>query len=254
MIFSMIKKDWFTHVVKVFRQKKTRKFLIILLAIDLFFVPIHFIHSFTDSLNSDFFNIKTDLGLAESFGYLKWILCIFLLYKLRKIESSRLYYIWMVIFLYIWLDDMFRGHERLGWHIANLLDGEVMGLRPQPAGEFLALMFSGLAILVAVGLSFFYGSKFFKKFSFGMILIFFILGFFVIGLDAIHTMNSSDSNYDFWMGLLENGGEMLVSSFVVAYIYGTYHHRLRKWKRGSKDFKNIEIKSGWKNSTEEISF
>jgi|GEM_PF-3762831 len=83
-------------IKKINLPKKALKILVILLSADIFFVLLHLTHKvarlldmFT-TIRKDVFNISMDLGLAESFQYVKeyWIIILFawLIFSTLKVK------------------------------------------------------------------------------------------------------------------------------------------------------------------------
>ena len=69
---------------RLFNDSKTNKLLIILLALDLAFVAIHYVNALTNLLNSEKFSIGIDNGYAEIFQYFKFAAIIILFAFLIK--------------------------------------------------------------------------------------------------------------------------------------------------------------------------
>jgi len=125
---------------------------------------------------------------------------------------------WITLFLFLFLDDAFSLHERIGGQIKEGLGLErALGLRSQDYGE---LLFMGVARVVIFGgiiLSYIKGSPKFKKFSADMIVLFIGLVFFGVFFDMVHSLARHVQWLNIILGTIEDGGEMIIVSMMTWY-------------------------------------
>lgn len=206
-----------------------RTLLLILLSVDFAFILInvvavvakdaHLISSVPTMLK-----ITEDRALPEDFNYLKWlVICVALVWtSLRDRWLAPV--LWAVVFLIILVDDSFQLHERVGsslsgWfelHDSALFDGKDIG----ELAVFAAMGLLSLSIVAVLLRQRDHASRLLSR---RYLLIVLILGFFGVGIDAVHSViahqtygTSITTVLSQLLGMVEDGGEMLVASLAVA--------------------------------------
>ena len=128
--------------------------------------------------------------------------------------------VWSVLFIYLLLDDSLQMHERYGGYIAkNSNFAPFAGLRPKDFGE---LVVSGIcAATFLTFLSWFYvrGSEAFKYATRHLLSLLVALAFFGILVDMAHIAFGQYGYVNHLLGVLEDGGEMVVMSFITWYVF-----------------------------------
>lgn len=194
-----------------------RNFLLLLLAIDFILMLFHIFHNYSPFLNSEMFSIAKDQGIAEIFGYLKWILIVVGLIIIRKQENERRYLSWALLFIYLLTDDAFSLHERVGYHIEKLISLTFFGLNGQNVGELLYFTCVGIPIIGWLIFNYWKGGALYKQFSRNLIALFCLLVFFGVFIDLGRTIFPKNHFYAL-IDLLEDGGELIVASFILSFI------------------------------------
>jgi hypothetical protein len=185
--------------------------LLWLLAGDLVLIGLHL--AYAESSKS-MLSIERDKGYAESFQYLKelWIVLTLLWMALRP--AGRLHAVIAGVFCYLLIDDAFSIHEKYGRKLASYLGvGPMFRLRGQDFGEFAIFAVVGLVSLAAIGLAFRLGSARFRLEAAFLVAALGALAFFGVVMDMLHVM-FKDGMLNQPLGLVEDGGEMLVMSFI----------------------------------------
>jgi len=205
--------------MKNIKEHNASLILIILLCIDLVFILLHFLNSATPFLNHYKFSLCKDMGYPEIYQYLKWFCIMILLVYISVSRKSYSYVIWVLVFTYFLFDDALKIHERAASYMVRHLNlTPVFGLKPHPFGELSFSLVVGILFLFLVLWAYIHGSQAFKKISQDMLILIFALFFFGVVVDVIHTINFGKYIY-FVLGVLEDGGEMLVASLILWYVF-----------------------------------
>ena len=126
------------------------------------------------------FSLQADLGLSETFQYVKEVWIVILLVMVAIGQRKWVYGSWACLFLYLLLDDSLQIHENLGVCLAEHFTLEpLLGLRARDFGE------------IAVS------------------------AFFGIFVDMLHVALPDVPG----LAVLEDGGEMVVMSLIVWYVF-----------------------------------
>lgn len=189
-----------------------------MVAIDIVFVVISAsedIRGFQDRLH-----VSHDNGLAEHFQYLKWsALAIVLGYRAIVLRSP-MHGAWAILFLYLLIDDSQQIHERFGEQIANAWQLHPMfGLRARDFGELIVTAIAAVPLALVIGAAYVFSGRRARIFCRTMVLLLIALAFFGVVLDLIDIATPRR-----WLqlacGVIEDGGEMIVASLMVAYGVG----------------------------------
>lgn len=198
------------------------RLLLFLFCGDLIFGVLHLLNERTALLNVPRLSLELDQGYPEMYQYLKffWTGAILTVYAFKV--SSWHYLTWTSVFAYFLLDDSLRVHERLGRHVAKALDfAPIGGLRLQDYGEAIV---SGVAAVVLLGplvLAYRNGPVRFRKLTHDLGLLVLMMAFFGVFMDAVDVTITEqvDEFIHFLMGMFEDGGEMLVASLLLWYVF-----------------------------------
>ncbi|MBW4538808.1 MAG: hypothetical protein KME43_06615 [Myxacorys chilensis ATA2-1-KO14] len=168
--------------------------------------------------SSNPYSIETDRGFAEFFQYMKEYWCVLLLGLIVVKKRSPLYLSWMLLFLYLLIDDSTSFHEEVGLYISNSLGFiPLFGLRGQDFGEVLVTASVSLFLLGYIAIAYRLGDHLFRKASKYLIAMLFALAAFGVLLDLIHIM--APVEFSGKLGLLEDGGEMIVMSAMTTFVF-----------------------------------
>jgi hypothetical protein len=214
--FSFLKLSFRTMLVRLLLVDLT---LILLNIVAVFAFKAHLIAEVPELLK-----VTHDLSLPEDFNYLKWALIATALFWMAYRDRWLTPFLWGIIFVMILLDDAFQIHEMLGHDVsleANLPSTSL--LIADDLGELLVFAFMGLVALGIAVTSFAQKGAFSRTMTIRYVLIVIGLGFFGVGIDAFHQMvvhlvtdTALETILPQMMGLVEDGGEMLVGSLALA--------------------------------------
>ncbi|HEX4857048.1 MAG TPA: hypothetical protein VFV28_09555, partial [Limnobacter sp.] len=199
--------------------------LILLLSADLLFMGLHVVNTITPGWQYPLLNIEKEGGYPELFQYLKyfWTSLLFILLARRQRQFS--YLAWAALFTYLLLDDALTIHERLGGQIAASLDLQpAFGVRPQDLGELLCNLSAGALLVLPLAWSYMKGSAEFRSTSKLVGMLVALLACFGVLVDFAHMMVHTGWKLKFAIAMLEDGGEMLAASLLVALVYSLGLH------------------------------
>ncbi|OKH37524.1 hypothetical protein NIES2119_12495 [[Phormidium ambiguum] IAM M-71] len=204
-----------------FTNQSIRLFYLFLVT-DIAFMLLHLIHHYTGLITNSAFSLETDRGFAEVFQYIKeyWIaiILVFLAVKTRMF----LYGSWSLLFFYLLLDDAGKIHERLGTVFTKQLAIPGMfNLRGQDFGELLVISIVVVVFLTLITITYRFGDATARKVSKHLIMMMFALAFCGVILDLFHIAASSPG-LDPILMLLEDGGELVIMSFIAGYILSLF--------------------------------
>jgi hypothetical protein len=206
--------------IKNFNEQSATLFLALLLCADFMFIALHSISDLTPYLNNEFFYLGNDAGYPEFYQYIKWLWIIILLIHISKIRGSFRYVTWALVFTYFLFDDALRLHEIVGDFIERNLDlSPPFGLRLQDIGELVVSASVGMILLSFVTLAYLNGEEAFKKMSQDMLLLILALVFFGVGVDMAHVAIKLGWKVRFVLGVIEDGGEMVIASLILWYVF-----------------------------------
>lgn len=189
-------------------------------------VHFHLIDAVPDSLK-----ITHDWALPEEFNYFKWAVIVVSLLWLAVRDHWFAPACWAVIFMMILADDAFQFHEWFGDVMSRALPSSAY-FSGADFGELLAFGAMGLAA-VAVAVVLFLRSRAAGRaltLRYGLLIL--LLGGFGVGVDAVHQFISQftlgmsvETLVSQIFGMIEEGGEMIVASFMVAMTLTSGHLR-----------------------------
>lgn len=189
------------------------------LSADIVFIVLHILYK-TYILNSSYFSLKRDLGYAEFFQYTKflWVI-ILLIYIIRKTGVWQ-YISWLAVFTYFLADDAFQLHENIGMSIAGNLDFVApFNLRLQDVGELTVFAIAGMVLAALLAWSYWKGSQTFKNITIDLLILTAILAFFGIFVDAAEIGVDLGLFIKETLGLIDDGGELIVVSVMLWYVF-----------------------------------
>jgi hypothetical protein len=196
------------------------KLLFLCLATDAGFIFVHLIHWQTSVADSHLFSIEADRGYAEVFQYIKEYWTVLLLGLIALQRRSVLYLSWALLFFYLLLDDSLHIHERLGdLASTKLAFSNLFSMRATELGELVISGLVGFFFLVVIAISYHFGNSKFRKISQRLIVLLLALVVFGIALDVVHSLLKLTA-INMLIGLLEDGGEMLVMSVIISFVFG----------------------------------
>lgn len=191
--------------------------------IDIAFIGAHIIFT-AMGLRVPLLNIEVDGSYPEFFQYIKWFWLLYLSLVLSVRRKQKSFIFLAVIFLILLIQDSFRIHESYGSQIAANLNMEpVLGLGLQDYGEAVVMLITGAISLSLWMLSYRFVSleqRYIVAVT-GRLLL--LVGAFSVVADMLHEMMTRVGRLAYVsMGVIEDGGEMLLLSILVGLfvVYG----------------------------------
>lgn len=193
--------------------------LLLLLSADVAFVLAHFFLAI-GLLNDPLFSLEKDRGYSEFFQYVKILAIVALLFAVFARTKTIGFGVWALLFFYLLLDDALQIHEVFGGHIATGLNFvPAMGLRAQDFGEVAVSAIAAALFLPAIAFFYIRGTGQFRKASRYLLLLFVALAFFGIFIDLLHVSVKMGWRITWLLGVIEDGGEMVIVSIMVWYVF-----------------------------------
>jgi len=193
--------------------------LFLLLAIDITLIVldvINFYHPFRDS---NLYDIETNDSYAEDFQNFKWVLMIIALAVLSLSTNNKKYLAWILVFVFLFLEDVFRIHQTLGIFFYHAF-GMTSGQRGGKIMELFAAAFLGFIFFAPVTEAYKKGDAVFRKHSKIMAILLALFLFCAIVIDQVHRLAIVSYNwkYNVVVGILEDGGELITESLLAGYL------------------------------------
>lgn len=196
------------------------KLLLGLILIDLFILGLNFYNSWIpDEQWNPFFALANDDSLGELVQYFKWFSITAIFVYLAVKRSSICYLAWALIFLYLLLDDWLGIHENVGAYLMqNFSFATPGGLRLQDIGELAVSAIAGSFLLIVSVWAYIKSDDFYKITTHSMLYLFIALVFFGVFIDVVAVMTYTGNISAFLFDVVEDGGEMIVASFMLWFI------------------------------------
>ncbi|MGM1030775.1 MAG: hypothetical protein ACQEWM_13030 [Actinomycetota bacterium] len=201
----------------VVSSRSARTLLLILLGTDLFYIVRHIVAVQTDGSFLHFLN--TGHGYPEAFQTLQWLWCIGLLLLMVVVLRRWAYAALLPLFAFLLLTDTFGLHERYGRELSEALGLEpAFGLRAQDFGEMIVFVGAALVTIPIALAGLWLASRVDRRHFLRIAGLLAVLIFFGVVLDAVHIIVGDGGDGDVF-NLLEDGGEMIAASLLVAYLF-----------------------------------
>jgi hypothetical protein len=199
-------------------EHSTSLLLLLILSADLIYIALHIINGVAPLPNTFMFNITKDHSYAEMYQYIKFFWVIILFVYILKSTKCYSYISWILVFTYFLFDDCLRIHELFGQYIANSFNfNPPLHFRPQDLGELAASGLAGAFLSVNLVSSYIYGSHAFRKVSVDILILVIALAFFGVFVDVAKHAFNLGRVVSFGLGIVEDGGEMVVVSLILWY-------------------------------------
>lgn len=167
------------------------------------------------------FLVSEERGFAELFQYGKIGFGILLLTLLAARRASLSALMWALVLMLVLLDDSLALHEQGGVYLERAMGLRSFGpLRANQVGEVIA--FAGLAVccLTAVAIGWRHADGEDRRLTRTLLVWFSALAFCAVVLDAVASFTRR-SRFGGGFAVLEDGGEMIVMSFLVMSVWAT---------------------------------
>lgn len=194
----------------------------LLLVTDAFLIGLHLLHLYSGSFRDKYFSIEQNRGLGESFQYVKLFWMAVALTALATRRRSWLYLGWAALSAWMLTDDSFEVHENVGrWLGERWALPAVMGLRGSDLGELLFWGAVGFLLLAWIGLAHRRSPVAARSASRTLFFLLIALVFVGAGVDVVHVIVErllDSSALNAVLGVVEDGGEMVVVSFMTWFV------------------------------------
>jgi hypothetical protein len=190
-----------------------------LLGIDAVFMVLYVVHARSGRLPDGLFSLDVERSLAAWYQFGKTAaVCAALVVLAERIRSAVLV-LWAAVFLYALVDDVFELHEGAGRFAQDHLGvGGVAELSGEDLGQLLFAVVVGVALLTSLLYLHARSSGQARRLSLGLLLLGALFVGFAVGVDAVHAALLTWS-IGTRLILLEEGGELVVMSLVLAYAW-----------------------------------
>lgn len=200
---------------------RLRRLLWLLIVVDLALIALSVVISYTPSIEFDElwnrFLLGRDHGVPESLNHLKWLAVAILLGWTARSRRSVLFAALSWLFVITFLDDFLLLHENWGVRLADSLGfGDELLLRARDFGELAVWAVLGLIGFVPVVWSYTRSTGIDRREGGSMIALYIGLIFFAVILDMVHIAIPEQRDAKIIVATLEDGGEMLIGSVMVA--------------------------------------
>lgn len=205
--------------MKLTPRKPADILLGLFISTDMLLIIAHILFLTTATVYDDNYSILMGRGFGETFQYFKayWVALMFGWLVLVTREAS--YLAWAAVFTYFGLDDLLELHEEVGLDLAIRYDfPAILGQRSDDLGEWTVFAVAGAVLLTVLAFAYYRGSTSFRERSWSMLRFSALLAFFGIVVDAIHIL-FLETVADDPLGIIEDGGEMIVLSVVCWYVF-----------------------------------
>ncbi len=205
--------------------------LMVMLAIDVGLILAYAFQARLPLLRTGLFDIDAQFSLSSVLNFAQFAAMVFFLSEIKYNRRDRAFDFWKYLFLYILADDIFEISEHAGRILGELFSFETLfGLAPADYGKFAFAIGGGLAVSAFLGYLLRRSSREFVSASFAIFVMLSCFAFFAVVFDVIHAVFDKDPRLGFAFGILEEGGEMIVLSFMTAYLF--YLWQVSRARRG----------------------
>lgn len=193
--------------------------LFILLALDIILIVFDIINFYKPFPNPDLYDIETNDSYAEDFQNFKWIIMIMALVMISLFRKQWHYAAWILVFIFLFLEDVFRIHQALGTFFYSAFSMS-SGQRGGKIMELFSALFLGFIFLTPAFKAYQKGDAIFKKHSKAMFVLLLMFLFCAIVIDQAHRLSIIKYNwkYNVVFGILEDGGELITESLLAGYL------------------------------------
>ncbi len=207
-----------TRLITAIKISWSARLWAFLISLDVVFIALHILYTFTNVLQDSGFSLETDQGYGEVYQYFKWVGILLLLGALYKKKRAFLYLHWLFLFSYLFLDDALLIHETAGAWLATLLQlPSVYSLQGYDLGELIISAFAGFFFLTTLLLSYPLSEPTSREVSQNLIIMLAGLAFIGVFGDLIHAM-AKNAWLSAWLGVAEDGGELILVSLITWFL------------------------------------
>lgn len=193
--------------------------LALLLTVGLLLIAAH-LATKTLGITEYLLDLGVDRGYGEFFQYVMTLWTVLLLAALGFRRRASVFFAWALAASYLGMDDALSLHERAGFAFAAWAPH--WGGAAVHVGELLWLGAVGLVLFSAVAVTHLRASRDDRAVSGVLVLLFAVLTFFGVAIDAIHHLLFPDPIFDVLGTTIEDGGEILVMSVICSFVFAVW--------------------------------
>jgi hypothetical protein len=208
-----------THISNILRVGKGLYLLLAgMLVVDLVFIVTTLFHDW-HRIDDVRWSTAYDGGYPEIFMYAQELALIFLCVVLWRSIRQSFAWVWMLIFVFLFVDDAFMMHEKLGAVFAEWSQIETQGtMRGQDYGEMVAWAPFLILFPILVLISHLRSEKLYRL----DLWVLYVLAASMVGLGV--ALDILSRLYNFWghaniVGGIEDGGEMVIISLMLVHVF-----------------------------------
>jgi hypothetical protein len=199
--------------------------LILLVCLDLTFIVLD--NLYLRSILGERFSFEREYGYPELYQHVKELALAVSIVVLLIKTSDILYLPWTFLFIYFFADDTFQIHERLGTLLSQQLGFvPAYGLRARDFGELLISCIAFVVFVVLLGFTYRRGSETAKRQTKVFLILLVCLGLFGVLGDLLH-VEFAQTPRGYWLGTLEDGGELILISLMLAFAFQTSNFKFQ---------------------------
>lgn len=216
----MNKREPFFHNLRKMDEGGSSLLLLLLLSTDYLFMILHVMNRITPFNTPLLFRVDIDGSYSEFYQYIKFFWLIILFAYLLLSTQYKGYVSWLLIFVYFLLDDALQIHERLGLVVGQSIDLNLpFALRVRDVGELVVFGLFGMLLMIILGWAYFRGPQIFRKVSNDLLILLGAFVSFAVIFDLLLAAVDLGQTTNAIIALLEDGGEMLVTSLFLWYVF-----------------------------------
>ena len=193
----------------------------------MFFIGLDVLGHFYSPLAIKILSVESDRSVPEFFQYLKELFVAVMFWRLSSRSKDRSYWSICILFAYIFVDDAFSFHENVGFFLGEALHLKDGVIDAKDVGELLVSAISGVFIFGFIGWRYFRSNTYFRNVVHDVLILFAGLAFFGVVVDTVHSASRGMDYLPQILGLIEDGGEMIMVSLMAIYALLLY----RVWPR-----------------------
>jgi hypothetical protein len=228
-----------------FNLDRASSFLLrVLIGIDLLLIFAHILVLFNNPavFLDSIWCLEQDGGVGEIFQYAKelWVVLLFTLLAVRRFQLNHL--TWAVLFAYLFVDDAFQLHEKAGELVARASASEtIAGMRAEDVGELSVYIVFGLLAVLLIRATLLRSSGETKTICLRFLFIMVLLFTTAVIADLLHSHIVNicaalgipygfDIALYYGLGIVEDGGELVVMSLAGTYAFDVYRKAMTGFK------------------------
>jgi hypothetical protein len=213
-------REWLSERLSRLHQSDATRFLVLLLVIDLGFLMLDGVATFTDLLVRDRLALNRDRGYPEAFQYMKFVWLTGLMLWVAWREREPRYVFWGVLFTALGIDDAFEVHESTADFLVGPLGLAGAGnLRAVDFGELSFAIGAGIVVLALLLVVVLRSSRAFRQASLDLFVLLVLLGFFGVVLDFAAMAVDLGPVGNRFPSAAEDWGEMVTVSLMAWYAF-----------------------------------